>query len=135
MGTRGRQSAAALEVVSPNGPIERVKPPHELSDEEVEVWARIVSVEPADKFYPAASVDLLAQYCRHMIQARRIAEMLEKATSDPALEIRDYERLLRMQGAETSQMRSVARDLNLTPKATTNHRGNKLSAPRKPWEV
>lgn len=121
--------------------VERQRPPHDLTDEETEIWAAIVDCEPADKFSPATA-PLLAQYCRHVIQARRIGEMIEQATGDlhpvtkePTLTVSDYDRLLRMQDRESRAISSLATKMRLSQQATTNHRGNKKpTASRKPWE-
>lgn len=137
MGTRGRPSSAALTISKPEvlERVERQRPPHDLNDEEVEVWAAVVNTEPADWFTPS-TVPLLAQYCRHVIQARRVAELIERATSDPELSIRDYDRLLTMQDRETKGILNTATKMRLAQQSLTNHRGNKQPrAARKPWEA
>lgn len=135
MGNRGRQSAASMTVVS--SPIEvvpRQRAPHDLTDEETEVWASVVNTEAADWFSPS-TVPLLAQYCRHVVSSRRIAELIEKATSDPELSIVDYNRLLKMQRSESEAIAMLATKMRIAQQSTTNHRGNKTSsAARKPWE-
>jgi hypothetical protein len=136
MGTRGRTSAASLTVakVSPVETVERQRPPHDLSDEEVEVWSAVVNSEPADWFSPG-NVPLLSQYCRHTIHARRIAELIERATADPDLPVSAYDRLLKMQDRESRAIASLATKMRISQQATTNHRGNKKpTAARKPWE-
>lgn len=135
MAKRGRPSAAALEIQSrPVEIVERQRPPHDLTDEEVEVWASVVECEAADWFSPSTA-PLLAQYCRHIVSARRIAELIEKATSDPELSVKDYDRLLKIQQRESAIIRSLATTMRISQQATTNHRGNKKpNAARKPWE-
>lgn len=135
MAKRGRASAASLEIsVQPIQIVDRQKPPHDLTDEETEIWAAVVNCEPADWFKPS-TVPLLAQYCRHVIHARRIGELIEQATSDPELSIKDYDRLLKMQERESRAMSSLATKMRISQQATTNHRGNKNQNPtRKPWE-
>lgn len=136
MGNRGRRSAASLEVALPTtlDAVPRQKPPHDLTDEETELWVAVVNSESADWFTPSTA-PLLAQYCRHSIHARRIAELLERATSDPELALRDYSRLLKMQERESRSMAMLATKMRLSQQSTTNHRGNKKpSASRKPWE-
>lgn len=136
MGTRGRTSAASLTVakVSPVETVERQRPPHDLSDEEVEVWSAVVNSEPAGWFSPG-NVPLLSQYCRHTIHARRIAELIERATADPNLPVSAYDRLLKMQDRESRAIASLATKMRISQQATTNHRGNKKpTAARKPWE-
>lgn len=123
-----------MSIVSPVQVIERLRPPHDLNDEEVEVWAAVVGTESADWFSPATS-PILAQYCRHVIQARRIAELIERATSDKDLAASDYERLLGMQARESRTIAALASNMRISQQATTNHRGNKRpNASRKPWE-
>lgn len=136
MGQRGRKSVASLTVIGPARieTIERQRPPHELHDEEVEVWAAVVSVQPAD-WFDASNVPLLTQYCRHVIQAKRLAQLIERATSDPALSVGDYDKLLKMQDRESKAISSLATKMRISQQATTNHRGNKKpTAARKPWE-
>lgn len=144
MKQRGRKSATALEIVSASDVLDRVerqRPPHDLSDEEVEVWAAVVAAEPADWFSPS-TVPLLANFCRHTIAARRVAELIERATGDidpktkqPTLSIGDYDRLLKMQDRESRALATLATKMRISQQSTTNHRGNKKpSATRKPWE-
>lgn len=136
MSKRGRKSLAALEVVSakPVEAVERLKAPDDLVDEEVEVWAAVVDTMPADWFTPA-TVPLLKQYCRHSVQAKRIAEMIERATSDPQLNITDWDRLLKMQERESRTLSSLAVKMRISQSATRNDRGNRNTRPtRKPWE-
>jgi len=136
MGKRGRISAAELTLPSVDAfqVMERQKPPHDLNDEETEVWAAVVNERAADWFSPS-TVPLLAQYCRHVVQARRISEILEKALSDKHLEVADYDRLLKMQERESRAIASLATKMRLTQQSITNHRGNKISiTARKLWE-
>lgn len=136
MQQRGRKSSAALEITTTSvlERVERPKAPHDLTDEEIEVWAAVVASEPADWFSPA-TLPLLSQYCRHAVHARRIAELLEKATGDEKLAITDYERLLKMQQRESAMLKTLATSMRISQQSTTNHRGNKTkSAARKPWE-
>lgn len=136
MGNRGRPSSAALTIVhpAPIETVERQRPPHDLTDEEVEVWVGVVDNVPADWFSPA-TVPLLAQYCRHYIHARRIASMLERATSDKSLELVDYDRLLKMQERESRAIAALASKMRIAQQSTTNHRGNKAqAAARRPWQ-
>lgn len=143
MKQNGRKSSAALEIVQTTAldRVERLRPPHDLTDEETEVWVAVVNAEPADWFSPSVGA-LLAQYARHVVHARRIAELLEKALCDvdeksklPTLKVDDYDRLLRMQERESRAITTIATKLRITPQSLTNHRGNKKpSASRKPWE-
>lgn len=139
MKQRGRQSVAAQNQIITNidsavlDRVPRQPAPHDLTDEETEVWASVVNSEAADWFTPS-SAPLLTQYCRHVIQSRRIAELIEKATSDPALDVKDYQRLLDMQRGESAALGTLAQKMRISPHSQTNHRGNKKPSSRKPWE-
>lgn len=137
MKQRGRPSAAAIAVMSRATVLDRVerqRPPHDLTDEEVVVWVSVTESQPADWFSPS-TVPLLAQYCRHAIHARRVAELIERATSDPDLAVSDYDRLLKMQERESRAIASMATKMRISQQSVTNHRGNsKPGAARKPWE-
>jgi hypothetical protein len=137
MRQRGRKSAASFAVatVEPIELVERQRAPHDLTDEETEVWAAVVNSEPADWFTPATA-PILGQYCRHAVHARRVAELLERATSDPDLTVIDYDRLLKMQERESRAIASLATKMRISQQAIINHWGNKKpSAARKPWEA
>lgn len=132
---RGRVSAAALEI-APMGAIERVervRPPSEMVDEEVEVWASVVNSEAAD-WFTSSTTPLLAQYCRHVVQAKRVAALIERATSDAELAVQDYDRLLHMQDRESRAIAMLATKMRISQQSITNHRGNKQKTTRKPWE-
>lgn len=145
MKQRGRISSKALEIaeisVGALDRVERQRPPHDLTDEEVEVWVSIVNTEQADWFSPG-NVPLLTQLCRHVVHARRVAELLERAlssvdpeTKKPTLAIQDYDRLLKMQERESGAMMSLATKLRITNQSITNQRGNfRKTAAKEPWE-
>lgn len=134
MAKRGRPSAAAMEIASPLQTIARLRPSYDLTDEETEVWVAVTENWPADWFTPATA-PLLTQYCRHTIRARQIAELIEKATGDPDLAIKDFDRLLKMQERESRAIASLATKMRISQQSTTNHRGNqKIINSKKPWE-
>src|SRR5262245_55364332 len=136
MGVRGRKSGEQLTVLpkQPLEAVERQRAPHDLTDEETEIWAAVINSQPADWFSPA-NIPLLSQYCRHVIQAKRIAELVEKATADPNLSIQDYDRLLKMAEPETRAIAALASRMRICQQALTNHRGHKKAqVARKLWE-
>lgn len=142
-GVEQQQALAIAEIsVGALDRVERQRPPHDLTDEEVEVWVAIVNTEQADWFSPG-NVPLLTQLCRHVVHARRVAELTERALSDidpntkqPTLSIQDYDRLLKMQERESGAIASLSTKLRLTNQSLTNHRGNHKTnaAARKPWQ-
>src|SRR5215212_4336007 len=74
-GQRGRRSAASLTVV-PLGEVPRQRAPSDLTRDEAAIWNGIVNAEPAD-WFSGSTRPILAQYCRHVIAARRVAGMIE----------------------------------------------------------
>lgn len=135
MAKRGRTSIAAI--TAPRAAsvemVERVKPPHDLNDEETEVWVAVTEAEAADWFTPA-TVPLLAQYCRHVVRARHVAHMIERYSGDGATTLDDYNKLLLMQARESMAICTLATKMRLSQQSTTNHRGNKKPTTVKVWE-
>lgn len=144
MAQRGRKSAASLTVAGLVAPVKtenRIKPPATLGDADRAVWLEVVNDQPANAFTPT-HIPLLEMYCRHVIQARLIADELmnfERAwlASDDGL--RRYDVLLKLQERESRAASSLATRLRITRQAVdqqTIARGinNKVTA-RKPWEM
>jgi hypothetical protein len=98
---RGRKSAAALTVISSSGveTVRRPEPPTELTDEQADEWRAVVMRLPAD-WFPRETHALLTQYCRHVVAARRVAQLIEGAEGAAEFDVETYERLLRMQEKE-----------------------------------
>ena len=135
MGARGRKSSGDLMLApSPVEVTERQRAPHDLSDEECEVWSAVVASEPAN-WFTISTRPLLAQFCRHTIQARRVAELLERALSDKNLSISDYNKLLTMQDRESRAIATLGTKMRINQQSTLNHRGHmRQTLVRKPWE-
>jgi hypothetical protein len=132
---KGRQSAASLDIATAIiDVVERPSCPHDLSDEEAEIWFGIINRMPAD-WFPTETHPLLIQYCRHAVQARKVAELIERASGDPNLKITDYERLLRMQGQESRMLATLATKLRVSQQTRYDKSRKKGNAqPRKPWQ-
>lgn len=145
MAQRGRQSAAAAELAALVAPVvrtDRLSPPATLTDAEREVWIQTVEDQPADAFTPVHG-PLLEMYCRHVVQARLIADEIlnfdrQWLADDDGL--KRYDRLLAMQEREVRSASSLATRLRITRQATTDPktvgRANRnLARTRKPWEL
>ena len=75
-------SRAALEIVG--GTVEvfrRLRTPAELTDEQRIEFERVVGEMPAE-WFTTGNTAMLVQYCRHVVTARRIAELIEAAISE-----------------------------------------------------
>lgn len=136
MKTRGRISAAALSVVQ-TGVVEiipRPKPPAELTAEQRDEWRAIVDRMPAD-WFPRETHALLADYCRHVVMARRIAQLIAQAEDGETFDVIEYDRLGKMAERESRVIASLATKMRLTQQATYDKSRKKGSAGvRKPWE-
>jgi hypothetical protein len=138
-----RKSAAALAVAQVVSPTERkrlVAPAH-ISDAERSVWLEVVNDQPADAFSPT-HIPLLELYCRHVVQARVIADQIanfEPSWLNDDEGLKRYDRLLAMNEREGRAASSLATRLRITRQAIdqqTVARGlTKDSKKRKPWEL
>ncbi|MDF0599917.1 hypothetical protein P1J78_04150 [Psychromarinibacter sp. C21-152] len=138
MEQRGRKSASSVEVVKLDS-VERVKrpaAPDELTPEQKSIWAGIVDALPAD-WFSADNLPLLVQYVRHIVTARRAAQLIDAAEAEDPLDLDTLDRLYRMQDREGRAIASLATKMRITQQALTNHRGNKKRRPAqlRPWET
>ncbi len=130
-----RKSAAEL-AVAPN--VVEVTPrpvaPTTLTDEEASEWDAIVSALPAD-WFPRDTHAMLEQHCKHIIQARRISQLIEACQSDPELDLRQMKELLDMQEKQSRLIMAGATKMRLSQQ--TKHDREKGKGGRKaakPWE-
>jgi hypothetical protein len=81
VGARGPQSSKAqgLTIIGGGGieAVRRPDPPRDLTDEMAHEWRAIVNRLPAD-WFPVETWPLLAQYCTHIIRARRLRSVLSQ---------------------------------------------------------
>jgi hypothetical protein len=156
MGKRGRTSAAELSVasVAPVETLQRPDAPYDLTDEQAEEWWAVVNRMPAD-WFPRETHGMLAQYCRHVVAARKIAQMLETVEVELAAEVEEnrkagkahaktlallaaaktIDRLLKMQEREGRAISSLATRMRLTQQATYDKSKKKPLETKKPWET
>jgi hypothetical protein len=137
MNKPGRKSSAALSVVA-NSPIEateRPLPPAELTLEQKREWVEVVNRLPAD-WFPRETWALLAQYCRHVVAARHVAQLLQRVESLDEVDVEQYDRLLKMQEREGRALSSLATRMRMSQQASYDaKRGKgKQSITKKPWE-
>ncbi len=137
-----RKSAASLEVARPTiGVSERLGPPLHLSEAERAVWLQCVNDQPADAF-TQVHAPLLELYCRHVVNAREIAD--EVAQFDRAWLADDdglkrFDRLLAMAEREGRAASSLATRLRITRQAldhaTVARKVVAMPRTSKPWEL
>lgn len=135
MGTRGRKSAAELAVVpSVVEIVPRPVAPSELTDEQADEWRAVVSRMPAD-WFPRETHGLLVQYCRHVVAARRVAQLIAGEESGDKVDLEDYDRLLKMQEREGRAISSLATRMRVSQQSAFDKerdRGKKMAKP--PWQ-
>ena len=128
-----RKSAAEL-AVAPQvvSVVPRPVAPSELTDEQAAEWEAVVSRLPAD-WFPRETHGLLAQYCRHVVEARRIAQLIER---QEGYDIKEYDMLLKMQEREGRALSSLATRMRITQQSQwSEQKGKGGDKPdRKPWE-
>lgn len=136
MGTRGRTSAAELSVISGGGieTVRRPSAPDELTDEQSEEWRAVVNRMPAD-WFPRETHGMLAQYCRHVVAARRCAQLVVEIENAEAFDMGAYDKALKMQEREGRAISSLATRMRISQQATVRaEKARKPSMVKKPWE-
>ncbi|MEY4634807.1 MAG: hypothetical protein RJA55_605 [Acidobacteriota bacterium] len=135
MKNRGRDSAAALAVIGPAG-IEvtrRPEAPAELTDEQSEEWRQVVNRLPADWFGRETHA-MLTNYCRHVVSARRIAQLIAAAEESDPLDIEHYDRLGKMAERESRIIASLATKMRISQQASYDKGKKKPVGIEKPWD-
>ncbi len=136
MKTRGRDSAAALEIVPFARPLERVerpKPPADLTPEQADEWHAVVNRMAAD-WFPRETHALLADYCRHVVMSQKIARLIIQAESGETLDVAEYDRLGKMAERESRVIASLATKMRLTQQTTYDKTKKKPTVTPNPWE-
>lgn len=137
MSQRGRKSAASLSVIGPGGveTIRRPEPPAELDDEQSQEWMSVVNRLPAD-WFPRETHGLLTQYCRHIVAARRVSQLIAAHEGQEQIDIDEYDKLLKMQEREGRAISSLATRMRISQQATFDKEKKKgKGGMRKPWEI
>lgn len=133
MGTRGRKSAASLAITAPVQSLERPDAPYDLTDEQSDEWWAVVNRMPAD-WFPRETHGMLTQYCRHVVSARRVAQLIAAEEGKKEIEIPALDQLYKMQEREGRALSSLATRMRLTQQTTYDKSKKKPQQVRKPWE-
>lgn len=139
MAKRGRKSKAELQAVARTAVVEtleRPAPPDDLTDEQAEAWRGVVEPLPAE-WFPPETLGLLAQYCRHLVAARRVADMVAdyEKTKPSQFDIETYDRLLKMQEREGRALSSLATRMRLTQQTRYDKSRKRGTLARRPWKT
>jgi hypothetical protein len=133
-----RESAAARDVVlirDDDGEVlERPKPLPELTPEEADEWRYICNAVPAT-YFPPATWMMLVQYCRHVVFARHLAQMIRQVQSTrKKFDLNQFRVLLREHRAEGAAIAGLLRSMRLTHLSSyADDRTPLPEAAPKPW--
>ena len=138
MATRGRTSAAAMTVQGAVALVRRPDAPLHLTPDQTDEWVAVSNAMPADWFTRETHA-LLEQWCRHTVDARRIAFLVDQEMSRPEVDVQTLDKLLAMQARETSAMKALASAMRISQQAsyTTKAAGTEKSGRsmvKRPWE-
>ena len=137
MKTRGRDSAASLEVIPFVKPLERVerpRPPAELTDDQAEEWLSVVNRMPAD-WFPRETHALLLDYCRHVVMSRKISQLIQQIEAGDTLDVVEYDRLGKMAERESRVIASLATKMRMTQQTSYDKSKKKPIVTRNPWDT
>ena len=136
MGTRGRPSMASLMVPDSSEFIQRPDAPYDLTDEQAEEWRAIVGTMDPGHFM-RGNYPLLAQLCRHIVNARRLAQLIEQCAKEKDFDRKEFGILLQLEATESAAIMRLSRSMRLTQQAvkrleTTRHpKGERV---KNPWD-
>lgn len=136
MGARGKKPGADLTVVKPSEitALQRAEPPTELTNEQSIEWVAVISRMPAE-WFPRETHGLLTQYCRHVVAARRVAQLLVAAEKKKSgVDIPEYDRLLKMQEREGRAIASLATRMRISQQSTLDRERKKPTLIPPPWD-
>jgi hypothetical protein len=114
--------------------MQRPDAPYELTDEQASEWHKVVGSMPAD-WFPVETHGLLTQYCKHVVAARRVSQLIDAEEKAEKLDLDAYDTLLKMQDRESKIMGQLATRMRITQQSTM--RVETLKKPKqvaKPWE-
>ena len=134
MKKRGRPSAALeIPVVDVVATVPRPDAPYDLTDEQSAEWWALVNRMPAD-WFPRETHGMLAQYCRHIVTARRFAQLIRQAEKADPFELEDYTKLLIAQERESRCIASLATRMRLSQQSLYDKTRQRPQMGPKPWD-
>jgi hypothetical protein len=134
MGVRGRKSSAELAVVPQERTeiVRRPEVPPELSDAEAQHWLVFVNSMPADYFSPETQ-GMLAQLCRHLATANRVASLKMAAEEAENVDVAEYDRILRMQERESRCISMLETKMRLSQQTRYDKQSKVSKTGKRPW--
>jgi hypothetical protein len=127
-----------LAVAAPTQTVRRPAAPLDLTPEESDVWTQTVEAMPAD-WFPAETWPLLTQWCRHVVQARRVSQLHDAECARDEVDIAALDKLQQMQARQTASLKAMAAAMRLSQQASYSARGaggekSRRQTAKRPWE-
>lgn len=114
--------------------IQRPDAPYDLTDEQSTEWWAVVNRMPAD-WFPRETHGMLADYCRHVVKSRRIAQLVDDAESQDAIDVDRLDKLYKMAERESRAASSLATRMRISQQATVRaEQARKPAQVERPWE-
>jgi hypothetical protein len=107
--------------------IPRVKPPAELTQEQALEWVALTNRMPSD-YFGAEHYPLMAQWCRHVVAARQVAQLIEQASSGDDINVPAYLQLLKQQEVESRAITALSRTMRLTHQSNVDEHTSRTPA-------
>ena len=130
---RNIENSQALTTAQQLETISRPDAPYDLNDEEAKEWWAVVNRLPAAWFQRETHA-LLSQYCRHIVRARRIAELIHAAEKDKNFDPIAYCKLLQAEEVQSRAICSLATKMRISQQSSLDERKRKPMTMRRPWE-
>jgi hypothetical protein len=125
-----------LAIIGPSGieTIRRPEAPDELTEEQAREWRAVVNRLSAD-WFPRETHSLLVQYCRLVVRARRLAQLIDAAEKEENFDVKEYRDLIRSEEGVSRAIASLSTRMRLNQSSTMRaETAKKPSMIRKPWE-
>jgi hypothetical protein len=89
--------------------------PYDLTDEQSKEWWAVINRCPPS-WFPRETHGMLAQYCRHIVRARRVAELINAMEKDRSskFNLAEYKDLLRIEEEQTRAISSLATRMRIS---------------------
>lgn len=77
---------------------------------------------------------MLAQYCRHVVRARRIEQLISAAEREEDFDVNEYDRLGKMAERESRMIASLSVKMRISQSTAYDKSKKRGSVGKKPWE-
>jgi hypothetical protein len=134
MKQRGRKSSQSLSTLADISAVRRPDPPATLTDEQADEWRGVVDRLPAE-WFGRETHPLLEQYCRHVVRARRLAQLLDACELATEFDIKEYRELLSDEIKQSTIMQGLATRMRISQASSYDASRSRPVNAAKPWDM